>query len=91
MSPFFRGDDPHLFEHIALKELGQFETVLFVCLDPASALGGDKGRRSHNTFDAIGGQPVIEVESAGACFVDDADVIAFEPSKDLLEGVIVWP
>jgi len=55
VSPFFRGEDPYLLEHIAFKQRGQFETVLFVCLDPAPALGRDKGRRDDNTFNAIGG------------------------------------
>jgi hypothetical protein len=89
LSPFFRGEDPHLLEHIALKQRGQFETILLVCLDPVPALGRDKGGRGDNTFNAIGGQPVIKVKSPGACFVDNPHVIAFELRKDLLEGIIV--
>lgn len=37
--PSLQGAHPDLLEHIALKQHGQFETVLLVCLDPASALG----------------------------------------------------
>jgi hypothetical protein len=90
MCPFFRREDPHFFEHIALKQLGQFETVPFVCFDRAPALGGHKRRRSHNTFNAIGVEPVTEVKSTGACFLNDPNVIAFELGKGLLEGIIGW-
>jgi hypothetical protein len=37
--PSLQGEHPNLFEHSALKQHGQFETVLLVGLDPASAPG----------------------------------------------------
>ena len=91
MSSFFRGVYPYFLEYIALKQRGQFETVLFVCLGRAPALNRDKGKKGDNTLNAIGGQPVIEVESSWACFVDDPDVIAFELRKEPLECIIIWP
>jgi len=37
--PSLQGAHPNLLEHSALKQHGQFETVLLVGLDPASAPG----------------------------------------------------
>ena len=42
-----------------------------------------------NTFNAIGGEPVIEVKPTRAGLIRDSDVVAFELGKDLLKVIIV--